>query len=416
VASPIRDGLALLRSPDFARLFAAYLVTNAGSAMAPIAIAFGVLELTGSTSRTAWVVAAPVAAQIAVLLFAGAVADRTSRQRILVRADLVSALSQGTVATLFLADRASVPLLIALLFVNGAAFAFHQPAAVGFIPQVVKPDALQAANALLGAARSASLMLGAALAGMLVAAVGSGATLALDAASFAVASALIARISARTQVESEPASMLHDLRVGFREFRSHQWLWAIVLQFSVLVMGVEALFGLIGPATARDQLGGARDWGFVMAAFGAGTIAGGLLMLRARIERPMLFATCGIFFWAPLPILLTRPATLPLLALAAFVMGTAAQIFGVLWYTTLHTQIPPQRLSRVSAYDHFGSVALAPLGVVLAGILYERIGGPATLWIIVAMIVIPTLLVLFVPGVRRLRAPVERAPAGAAHA
>jgi len=425
VSSPVRDGFALLRQRDFARLFAAYLVTHTGSAMAPIAIAFGVLDLTGSTRSGALVVAAPVVAQILILLIGGALADRTSRQRILVRADVVAAVSQACVAGLFLSGTARLPLLIGLALVNGAAFAFHQPAAVGFIPQVVDRSQLQAANALLGAARSGALMFGAALAGVLVAALGAGPTLALDALSFAVAARLIARIAPRAVApvgsaaasdagtDGEPTSLLHDLRVGFREFTAHAWLWTIVLQFSVLVMGVEALFGLIGPATARDVLGGPRDWGFIMGAFGAGTIAGGALTLRLRIERPMLVATSTIFLWAPLPMLLAVSAGLPLLLLAAFVMGTAAQTFSVLWYTTMHTEIPPDRLSRVSAYDHLGSVALAPLGVVVAGFLYEAIGGPRTLALIVAMIVVPTVLVLCVPGVRRLRSADARVGAGA---
>ena len=403
MASPIRDGLALLRQRDFARLFAAYLITHSGSAMAPIALAFGVLELTGSTREAAWVVAAPVAAQILILMVGGALADRTSRQRILVRADLVSAVSQATVATAFLTGTAGLPLLVGLMLLNGAALAFHQPASVGFIPQVVAPADIQAANALLATARSAALMVGAALAGLLVGAVGPGPTLALDAVSFAVAGGLIAGIRARDQAPTAQASLFTDLRIGWQEFTSHDWLWTIVLQFSVLIMGVEALFGLVGPATARDALGGARDWGFVMACFGAGTIAGGALTLRLRIERPMLVATLGIFLWAPLPILLTGPAALPWLFAAAFVMGMAAQLFGVLWYTTLHTRIPPDRLSRVSAYDHLGSIVLAPVGVVVAGRLYEAIGGEATLWLIVAAIVTPTALVLLVPGVRTMR-------------
>ncbi|MEZ4279721.1 MAG: MFS transporter [Myxococcota bacterium] len=410
MASPIRDGLALLRQRDFARLFSAYLITHTGSAMAPIALAFGVLELTGSTRDAAWVVAAPVAAQIVILMVGGAMADRTSRQRILVRADALSALSQGVVATLFLTGQAELPLLVGFMLINGGAFAFHQPASVGFIPQVVAPADIHAANALLGAARSAALMVGAALAGLLVAAVGPGATLALDALSFALASLLIAGIRARSQARPEQASLWTDLRIGWSEFTSHDWLWTIVLQFSVLIMGVEALFGLVGPATARDLLGGAPDWGFIMACFGAGTVAGGALSLRLRIERPMLVATLTIFLWAPLPVLMTLPAPLPWLAGAAFVMGVAGQLFGVLWYTTLHTRIPPERLSRVSAYDHLGSIVLAPLGVVLAGRLYESIGGPATLWLIVGAIVVPTALVLLVRDVREMRSgPAERA-------
>lgn len=403
MAGTVRDGLKLLKQADFTKLFAACLITNTGSAMAPIAIAFGVLELTGSTRTSAFVLAAPVVAQIVILMIGGAIADRTSRRHVMVGADVISALSQGAVALLFITGTATVPLLIALMLLNGGCYAFHQPASMGLITQVVRKEELQSANALLGAARSSATMIGAALAGMLVAAFGAGMTLALDAVSFLLAGGLLAGLRVRSQVRTEPASLLEDLRIGAREFFSHQWLWTIVLQFTILVMGLEALFALIGPAITRDLMGGARDWGFIMAAYGAGTILGGFIALRMRVERPMLVATLMCFLWSPLAIFMIAPFHLYVLMLATFVQGIAGQIFGVLWSTTLHTRIPPQLLSRVSAYDHLGSVAMAPVGVVLAGMFYEDIGRQATLWLIAASIIVPTALVLLVPDVRRMR-------------
>ncbi len=403
-AGGVREGLALLRRPNFAKLFAAYLITHTGSAIAPIAIAFGVLDLTGSTSTAAYVVAAPVVAMIVILLVGGTLADRSSRQRIMVRADIISALAQGSIAALFIFGEATVPLLIALMLINGSAVAFHAPSSVGFIPQVVAAHELQAANSLLGTARSSAITLGAALAAVLISMVGVGWTLAIDGVSFALAAWLIGSLKVREQVKTEHATILEDLRLGWHEFIAHQWLWTIVVQFAVLVAGVEALFALIGPATARDVLGGPRDWGFIMACFGGGTIIGGLLSMRIHVERPMWVASWLVFLWAPLPLALSIPLPVLLLALVALVNGIASQMFGVLWNTTLHTQIPPQMLSRVSAYDHLGSIALAPLGVVAAGVLYEVIGGPATLWLVALVIIMPTALVLFVPGVRNLRA------------
>jgi len=82
--------------------------------------------------------------------------------------------------------------------------------------------------------------------------------------------------------------------------------------------------------------------------------------------------------------------------------GSTGSIFGVLWYTTLHKLIAPEILSRVSAFDHLGSIVLAPLGIVIAGFLYEIIGAQQTLFIIVATIVVPTVCVLGVRDVRTL--------------
>ena len=402
-ATTVREGLKLLRKTDFARLFTAYLITYTGSAMAPIAMAFGVLDLTGSTRDSAFVIAAPIVAQIVILLVGGALADRTSRQKIMVRAEFLAAGSQFLIAALFLSGQATVPALAALMLVNGIAIAFFAPSTIGFITQVVDRSELQAANSLLGAARSSAVMAGAALAGVLVAAFGAGIAIAIDAASFAVSAALILSIKAKDQVKGESVNLVEDLRLGWREFISHQWLWAIVLQFSVIVAAFEAVYGLLGPAITRDQMGGAMDWGFIAACSGFGTVIGGLVAMRLNVERPMLVATFLCFFFSGTALTLSIPAHVVVVAVAAFISGMAGQMFGVLWYTTLQTEVPASMLSRVSAYDHLGSIALAPLGLLIGGVLYETIGGTQTMLIAAAAVIVPTILVLLVPGVRNLR-------------
>jgi predicted MFS family arabinose efflux permease len=400
----IRQGLRLLRKPDFARLFLAYLITYSGSAMTPIAMAFGVLELTGSTRDSAYVIAAPIVAQIAILLVGGVLADRTSRQRIMIFAESLAAVSQFAIAALFIFGFATVPLLAALMLVNGVAIALFTPAVTGFITQVVERHELQAANSLLGAARSSAFMAGAALAGVLVALFGAGITIAIDAATFAVSATFLVGITARHQDKAEVVSMLEDLRLGWREFVSHQWLWVIVLQFSIMVAAFEAVYGLLGPAIAKLHMNGPIDWGIIAASSGFGTVVGGLVAMRLNVQRPMLFATCCCFFMAPTSLTLAALAPVYVVAVGAFTAGVAGQIFAVLWYTTLQTRVASTMLSRVSAYDHLGSIALAPLGLVIGGILFEAIGPTPTMLIAAGAIILPTICVLLVRDVRTLRA------------
>jgi len=150
-------------------------------------------------------------------------------------------------------------------------------------------------------------------------------------------------------------------------------------------------------------MNGAVDWGLISASFGIGTVVGGVLALKLEVERPMLFATICVFFFAGVPLALSVPAPLWVIAGAAIVSGTAGQMFAVLWYTTLQTLVPPNLLSRVSAYDSLGSIALAPLGIVVGGLLFESIGATSTLLIAAGTVIVPTVLVLFVPDVRHLR-------------
>ncbi|MGI9322883.1 MAG: MFS transporter [Pseudomonadales bacterium] len=401
-ATGIRAGLGLMRRPDVAKLCIAFLISYLGTAMTPIALAFGVLELTGSTSESAIVIAASTAGQITILLVGGTLADRTSRHRIIVGADTLALFSQSAMAALFIFDQASVPLLAGLMLVTGVAYALHQPAITGLIPQIVERHELQAINALLGAARNSSITLGAALAGILVATVGAGVTILIDAISFGISALLIATLKPRAQKAPEAAPFLRDLKLGWSEFTRHKWLWTIVVQFSIVVAALDAVFGLLGPAVAREQLGGSVSWGIIAAGMGVGTLVGGLIALRIQVRYPMFLASLMVLLFAIAPLALAVPLSVPLATFGFLISGAAGEIFGVLWYTTLQKEVPPHLLSRVSAYDHLGSIGIAPLGIVAAGFLYEAIGPRPTLLICAACVIVPTLLVLCVKEVRKL--------------
>ncbi|MBW2413227.1 MAG: MFS transporter [Deltaproteobacteria bacterium] len=401
-SSGFSDAPKLFRQPDVAKLIVAYLITYTGTAMAPIAMAFGVLELTGSTRDSAIVIAAPAIASVGVLLISGVLADRTSRQRMIVLAEGLAMVVQLLIAHQFLSNTATVPVLTALMLALGVAMALNVPASAGLVIQIVNRDQFQTVNALLGTARNGAMLVGAALAGILVAAFGAGVTLAIDAASFGVSALLVMSLRPRLQARPERASVVQDLRLGWREFRSHTWLWVIVLQFSLLVAVMESVFGLLGPAVALEHLNGARDWGFIAASFGGGTLLGGVLALRVRPRYPMRFATLCTFTFLGVPLALSVPLSLSLIAAAAFVEGVAGQLFAVLWYTTLQQRIPPHLLSRVSAYDHLGSIVLAPLGVVVAGFSFELIGYRATLLIASLTILLPCMAAFSVRDVRMM--------------
>jgi predicted MFS family arabinose efflux permease len=372
--------------------------------MTPVAVPFAVLENLGGTSlEVGYVAAAGALAQILVQLFGGALADRGSRQRQMVGADALAALTQGAFAALLLAGAASLQAAVALQALIGVSFALHWPAAVGLVPLVAPRDRLQPANALLALAHSTALGLGAASGGLLVAGFGAGVALAVDAASFAASALLVAGVRAAPQPRSAAASLFAELRAGWSEFVAHRWLWTIVLQFTVMTTGWFGTYAVVGPIVAKQALGGAEAWGAIAAGHGFGLVAGGALMLRVRFERPMLAATLACFANAALPLLLFAPAALAWIALGAFAIGIAQEVFNVLWNTALHTHVDPAALSRVSAYDVVGSIALVPLGEVLAGLSVEAIGPPATLLWASAAIIVPTAAVLLVPEVRHLR-------------
>jgi len=403
----IAAGLNLLRERDLGRLFVARLIAAFGGAMGPVAMAFGVLELTGSATAMGIVIASQSAASALLQLVGGALADRISRQRMMVTADVLGMTSQGLIAFLLITGQANVPLLAALMAVTGVAFALHYPAAMGLVPLIVDGEKLQPANALLSLARTGAFGLGAASGGVLVATIGAGWAMAINSACLGIAALLVSTLRTRAQLRSERSSMLRDLRDGWREFTSHRWIWTVVLQFTVMFAAWQASFAIVGPIVAKRLLGGATDWGWIAGAFGAGLLCGGLAAMRARVDRPILVGVLLLFPLALPPMLLAGPAPVWLIALSALLAGAGFEFYMVLWYTAEQVHVAPETLSRVIAYDTLGSIVLVPLAEAAAGPATDILGTSQTLWILVALIILPTIAVLFVPEVRNLRSQPE---------
>jgi MFS family permease len=189
-----RRSTAPLREREFRLLFTGRTISLLGGAMAPVALAFAVLDLTGSKTDLGLILTASQLPVVLFLLVGGIWSDRLPRNVVMVGANLVSALSQATLAALLITDRAEVWHLAALAAVTGAATAFYFPAASGVVPQTVPAGLLQQANALLSLALNATRIGGAALGGLVVAVVGPGTAIGFDAATYAVAALVIARM------------------------------------------------------------------------------------------------------------------------------------------------------------------------------------------------------------------------------
>ncbi|WP_307805126.1 MFS transporter [Streptomyces sp. VRA16 Mangrove soil] len=389
---------------NYTLLAASAFITAIGANGALIASAFAVLEAGGDGGDVGLVAAARTLFLVVFLLIGGAVADRLPRHHVMVAANTLSFLSQGAFALLVLTGEPRLWQMMALSALGGTGQAFFSPAAEGMLMSSVTGEQASRAFALFRMAMSGAAVGGAALGGALVAAFGPGWVLAVDAAAFAVAGALRCFLDVSHIAPRAPGGgLLSDLRDGWREFVSRPWLWGIVAQFSVVVAAVGAAESVFGPLVARDELGGAGPWGFALGAFGVGTILGGLLMMRYKPKRLLFAATLSVFFLALPSAALAIPLPLPALVGVMFVSGVMIEVFGVSWITALHQEIPEEKLSRVSAYDWFGSVAMVPVATALAGPAESAFGRTASLWGCAALVVLATGAVLFVPDVRNLR-------------
>jgi hypothetical protein len=382
-------------------LFFGRLVSFLGNAMAPIALAFAVLDLTGSAGDLGIVLAARSLPTVAFLLLGGVWADRLPRHVLLVAFSLVAAGTQAAAATLLITGVAQVWQLALLEAVNGMAAAFLGPASLGVVPQTIASHLIQPANALLRLAVNAAKVLGAAAAGLVVAGFGAGWGIAFDAATFAVAAVFFARLRL-PPTEGLRLGVLKELRGGWREFRSRTWLWAIVVQFAFVNAAFAGGFQVLGPFVAERHLGGATTWGLVVAAESVGFIAGGLLALWHRPHRPLLVATYGVLAGVPVLIALAVAAPVPVILAAAFVTGAGFETFGVQWDTAVQHHVPPEALSRVYAYDTVGSLVLGPVGQSLAGPAMIALGLGGAVALSAAVLFAATVAVLGVRDVRTL--------------
>jgi MFS family permease len=384
-------------------MFGARTISFVGSAFANVALAFAVLDLTGSKADLGYVLAARTVPTIVFMLVGGIWADRLPRHHVMVASNVISGLSQAAIAALLFLGHAQIWQLAALAAVNGASSAFFFPASSGIIPQTVPESLLQEANAILRLGRNGSVIFGSAAAGLIVAATSPATGLAVDAASFLLAAALTAAMHLPSSLHMEKSNFVADLALGWREFTSRAWLWTIVLQFGIVNAVEQGSQSVLGPAVSAQHYHGAAGWGLIGAAQAIGLVVGGLRMLRARPQRMLLVATLAIILTTPFLFGLAIPLPLVSVLVLAFAAGLGIETFGVLWDTTMQQEIPQDRLSRVYSYDALGSFALVPVGLAVAGPVAEAIGTRPTLIAAGVLSLGATLAVLFVPEVRELR-------------
>lgn len=414
----MQDLTQLLRHPQFRRLWIGQSASAIGDGIVVVALALFVVEQTGSARDLSIVLTAHVAPLVAFLLIGGVWADRLPRHRIMIATDVARLALHALLAVLILAGEAEIWRVVVIEALYGVAEAFFRPAYTGLIPQTVPEELIQPANALCQVTNNVAGFLGPALATVLVVSIGPGPAFAVDAATFLVSAAFLVRLRPRSRGEQAPReSLLRELAAGFAEVRSRAWVWVTIVVFSFELLVAYAPYTVLGPLIARDRYGDAAFFGVLVTAMGLGTVAGSVLAVRWRPERPLRTGFIAIGAWPVMLVSFALGAPFATVLVAAGAAGTGIGLYLVWWETALAERIPPAALSRVTSYDWMGSLALVPIGYLLAGAIGQAVE-PTTV-LAVGGVLSATLLTLgLLPrqtrALRRIERGVEPAPGAAA--
>ena len=410
VASLFRSGC--LSGRPFRYLFLGQGASILGDAMNTIAIAFAVIELTGSKTDLGKVLMARALPLVVFLLVGGVWADRLPRRLVMLTSDVIRGACQTVLAVALLTDSATIPLMMGVMVVYGSAEAFFRPALSGLVPQTVSAEHLQQAQALLGMTPAVGLALGSIAGGAIVTLVGPAGAIAADAGTFVLSAASLAaiRLSGAALASPRARGFLADLAEGWNEFRSRSWLVTVVAGetlYSLLVM--PAIF-VLGPFVADRSLGGADGWAVVISSFGVGLLAGGAVSMRLRPRRPLVAAyLVTIPFTGWLIVLasvdsLPSDVRLPLLSATCIVAGATIAIAQTLLETTITQNVPAVARSRISSWRLLGSVSCQPIGFALIGPVAGAIGTSTAIWLGAAAVAVNIAVVVGMPSVRAITA------------
>jgi hypothetical protein len=297
-------------------------------------------------------------------------------------------------------------MIVILEMANGTFNAFTTPAMAGIVPQLIGAGSQQSANSLLSAAKALTSIAGRPLAGVIVAAVGGGWAIALDAASFLVAAVCANRLGSLAPAQAEPGNLLRDIRIGWTAFRCARWIWLGSLSVTVANCVQAGIWTVLGPATVMNTIGPA-GWGVVLGAGAAGLFAMSAAMYRLKPRYLLRFGYVCLPFAALPLITLSFSTNVGVLGLAAFTGGLSIAALNVAWTTSLQTHVPAGMLSRVSAIDNIGAFAAIPIGQIAISPVAAAVG-PAQVEILGGLLfAVMALLPIAAPDVRTLRQPVS---------
>jgi Transmembrane secretion effector len=396
---------------DFALLTTAALVSLLGDGFFNVALAWQVYTISNAPTALSIVGVAWTLPSVLFLLFSGVLTDRYDRRLLMVGADLLRAAAIGAIGLLSISGTLALWHVIGLIAFVGMGDAFFNPASTAIVPDLLTQERLPQANALQGMLRPlAARLIGPAVGGLMIAAVGPGIAFGVDAASFLVSAAALAAIAARPMrsvaerelVGRSLRAALAEVREGVAFVRANPWCWATLLSATFSLLVFVGPVNVLLPYLVKNRLDlGADALGAVYAMGGLGSILAAIGIGQRGLPRrrvTVMYASWSIGVAAiagyGLMTGLWQAMGVAFISAALFAIGS------VIWTTLLQQLVPRELLGRVSSLDWLVSSGLVPLSFALTGPVAAVIGPGPT---IVGGGLLGAVLMgalLFVPGVR----------------
>ena len=379
-----------LRIRDLRFVFGATLASNLGDGIVSVALAFAVLDLTGSATDLGIIFAAKMAAQVSVMLVGGVVADRRSRRSVMIAADLARFCSQSAIGVLLITRHATVAEIAVSQVMLGVGSAFFIPASRGLL-WTVAGDHAQEASALQTIAGSGVSLLGPAVGGLLVATIGPSWAMVFDGVSYLVSASLLSGIAKTLSTLKRDAGarpFLADMVDGFHEVRKRTWLW-----FLIVVMAVGnilfTVWPVLAPLVCKQHYGGAPAYAALGVASTAGLVGGGVLLLWVKPRYLLRAAMAASIPWTVPGILLGLHLPIYVICLFQFIGALGISVEGSLLWIAIQQSVPPEANSRVTSLEYAATTSIMPLGYLLVGPLEKAVGiSAALIWCSAAVIVV----------------------------
>lgn len=380
----LRLALRALRHRNFRLFTAGQTISVIGTWMQQVAVSWLVYRLTGSAFYLGLVGFLSQAPAFVLAPFAGALADRVNKHRLVIVTQAGAMVQAALLALLVMSGTVEIWHILALMTLLGAIIGFDTPSRQAFLLEMVGdradlPNAIALNSSMFNLAR----LIGPAIAGVAIAAIGEGWVIAVNAVSYiaVLASLLLMRLPAHPRAHRHPG-MLRHIREGFRYAFGFPPIRSILLMVATVSV-VAVPFTVLLPVVATEVLGGgAETLGFLMAATGLGALSGALaLAMRSTVTGlgRVIVNAAAIFGIGLIGVALSRslPLTLGLLMLAGFGMMTQMASSN----TVLQTLVDDDKRGRVMSLYSMAFLGTAPLGSLLAGAAASRVGAPLTIGI-----------------------------------